>query len=145
MPWCPGCGAEYRKGKKKCPDCGLPLRDAPLLDNTVQFNEKDWTIVYRASDPDEAEMIRGLLDASGIKAATRDGMGALRNLYGPMAGGTGEVSIFVLKSKAEEAQEIIRENTDWSEDELAEYMDKEGMLDDEGDDCYGDDYDLYVD
>ncbi len=118
MPFCPGCGYEYRKGIKKCPDCGLPLRDAPLLDEKNQLDANDWMVIYRVSDIHQAEILRGLLESHGIRTAARDNMGSMRYLYGGFSFFSDLVDIYILKDDAVRAEKIIKEKYKLSEDKL---------------------------
>lgn len=129
MPWCHNCKSEYQEGVETCPDCGLPLKSAPGL-SEVPYNETDWQTVYRAPDSSQAEAISALLESDGITAKVRDSQGALKSIYG---GGVfdGNVEIFVMKEKLEEASRIIENRIQWSDSELTEYMKKKGELVDE--------------
>jgi hypothetical protein len=132
MPWCPGCGYEYEEGVKECPDCKLPLRKAPGLAEMEFDDSIKWTVVYTATDQERAGIIHDLLEDNGINVAVRDSEGPLRSILG---GGVleGDVEIYVLKYKAEEAKKIIESNVEWSEKELVDYMEEHGDLDeDEG-------------
>lgn len=60
------------------------------------------------NDPAEAEVLRGLLEAQGIRVMlSKEGASTA---YGLTAGTFGEVEVFVSASQAEEAGRIFEEN-----------------------------------
>ncbi len=150
MRWCPKCGSEYRQDIKACPDCELPLRDAPLLkdmgiDPDLVRKDydigKEYVVVYTASDNSQAEMIRDLLVDNDIPAMIKDQMGAMRHLYGSVSSFSGgNFEIIVLKKHIEQAEKVIKENLEWSEGELTEQLERQGKLSDDPDDELDDEY-----
>jgi hypothetical protein len=128
MKYCHKCNTEYIIDIETCPDCGSVLHDAPGLEETVSTDEKDWVIVTRVKDQYEAEMIHSLLESEGIHTSVRDPAGGLKNLYGPFLPDRGTVEILVHKSNLEKAREVILKNSEWTEDELTEYMESEGSI-----------------
>ena len=130
MLWRHGCNMEYKEGISTCPDCGLPLKSAPGLSEPPYEPGIEWTMVYRAPDISQAESINALLESEGITAKVRDSQGALKSIYG---GGVfdGKVDILVLKEKLEEASKVIENQIQWTDDELTDYMEKKGELDNE--------------
>lgn len=142
MKYCHRCGTDYSVNLKKCPDCGGKLHNAPGLKETVTSNENEWVVVTRARDQHEAELIHGLLESEGVSASVRDPAGILKFLYGPFPFFRGTVEIYVHKSNYEKAREIIIENGEWTEEELTEFMESQGFVDEEEDDFLDIDADL---
>jgi hypothetical protein len=142
MKYCHRCGTEYSVNLKKCPDCGGKLHNAPGLKETVTTNEKDWVVVARARDQQEAEAIHALLDSEGIPSSVRDSAGVLKYLYGPFPFFGGSVEIYVHKTKYEKAKEVILENGEWTEDELTEYMESQGFVEEEEEEFLDTDLDV---
>ena len=66
MPFCPKCNYEYIEGVKVCPDCNEPLDEELHVDETPEYDEDDWVVVYTANDEYEINMIRDNLESSGI-------------------------------------------------------------------------------
>lgn len=60
------------------------------------------------NDPIQAEVMRGLLEAQGIKVMLSKE--AASTVYGLTAGAFSEVEVFVPESQAEEAKRIINES-----------------------------------
>jgi hypothetical protein len=127
MPWCPKCGAEYKKGIETCTTCNLPLRSAPPLDETVTHDEDDLVKVCNVGTVAHAEIIQGLLETNGIRVMVRDNDGALRGLYPSLV--TGSVDVLVFKNDFDKASTLISDHLEWSEDELTEFMERSGVLD----------------
>ncbi|MEX1143221.1 MAG: DUF2007 domain-containing protein [Anaerolineales bacterium] len=60
------------------------------------------------NDPAEAEVLRGLLEAQGIRVMlSKEGASTA---YGLTAGAFGEVEVFVSEAQAEEAERLFEEN-----------------------------------
>ena len=113
MPWCPKCGLEYIERVKVCPDCELPLRDSPVLEDAKPYlDEEGWVAVVELNDVHEAEIVVGLLESKGINAMARDHLGALRNLYGGFSFFGEKIAVYVPKEDAEWAASIIRDRSD---------------------------------
>lgn len=73
---------------------------------------REWVEVYKAPDHVEAELIRGLLEASGIPVVTEArGAQALPFILGPARVG-GYISILVPPDQEEAAEEVLRARED---------------------------------
>ena len=101
--YCPTCGAEYRPGFTRCPDCDVDLVDDPpksaepeaddpeyfaVLDPLhpdYVYDPRDWrsmdlVLVHTARNDFEVDIAMGLLRSEGIRAFCPDG-GADGSLY----------------------------------------------------------------
>ena len=116
MPFCPQCEAEYREGFTHCPDCDIDLVDelsaetppATTASTTRGLFDPDdvpEVVTVFTSGVMEAEIVRSLLEASGIPALVRTpgATGAYPVTVGMM--GTGEVKVPV--DRCEDALEVI--------------------------------------
>lgn len=87
MPWCPKCKSEYREGFTECATCHVPLvdelpeEDETRVQDTVQAGPAEETVqianpiaVYTSERRIDAEMIRDMLQDSGIAAGMRQVM-----------------------------------------------------------------------
>lgn len=134
MPWCPSCSYEYVKGREKCPDCDLPLRQAPGLDE-VKFQDRRWVTIRCVPDPVQAELAKAFLESNGCEASIRDGAGIARTILGPGSTSGASVDILVPEEIARHAASLLRAEMNWSEEELAAYMEEHG-------ESVSDDYEL---
>ena len=87
MPWCPKCKSEYREGFTECATCHVPLvdelpeEDEIRIQDTVQAEPAEGIVqianpiaVYTSERRIDAEMIRDMLQDSGIAAGMRQVM-----------------------------------------------------------------------
>lgn len=87
MPWCPKCKSEYREGFTECATCHVPLvdelpeEDETRVQDTVQAGPAEETVqianpiaVYTSERRIDAEMVRDMLQDSGIAAGMRQVM-----------------------------------------------------------------------
>jgi hypothetical protein len=111
MPYCPQCGAEYREGFTRCSDCDVDLvpelpAEGPNQEQ-VRFDPHDVPelVTIFTAGPMEAEIVRSLLESSGIPALVRHpgATGAYPVSVGMM--GAGEVRVPV--DRRDEALEVI--------------------------------------
>ena len=104
MPYCPKCRDEFEDRVKVCPDCNVALVDElPELPEQETIDEE---IVHIATAPNEmvANMWAGILEENGIRCMLK-GMGLQASMYAsPLAV---PYEIYVLKSEAEKAKEIL--------------------------------------
>ena len=68
------------------------------------IENKNWEILLK-TDPNEAEIIRGKLEISGIEAKLEQE--AVGKILGFTTDGLGEVKVYVPKNKLEEAKKIL--------------------------------------
>jgi len=133
MPWCNKCGAEYLDGVEVCSNCNIPLKAAPGLAESPD-EESEWVVITKVPDITQAKTIYALLKSAGIPAMVRDRHGALKNLYGNMSFLEQGVEVYVHVSRLDEAQEFLKRQVEWTEDELVDYMERTGELEKETDD-----------
>ncbi len=66
MAYCPECGAEFRGGIRRCPECRVDLLEE-LEDPSLEENQEENLVLIRAVDSaDEAKRIKELLLRHGI-------------------------------------------------------------------------------
>ena len=112
--FCPKCHAEYREGFTKCSDCHidlvskLPPLPKPEYANTV--------VVFTSSNVLEANLVKTLLEGSGIEVFLQDA-----NLAGLYPYALGGIKLAVRKDYAGKAESVLKE-----------YRAKEGLYPKEG-------------
>ncbi len=120
---CPQCGAEYRPGFERCPDCDRALVDEPVVEDTTppEVEHIPREEVFTTGRRIDADMIRGLLEAHGFDARIwASGMGPYR-LESAVTEITGVPSPFnayrvsVPSDDAEEARALIADATEESQ------------------------------
>lgn len=107
--YCPRCRTEYRSGFTVCADCHEALvqelpreRARPPRPERAQ-TLGDLVVVYEVSVP-EAEMMRSVLEGSGIAAAVKSGQSGA---YPVTVGDMGQGHVLVRRSDAQRAREVI--------------------------------------
>src|SRR5918996_1902491 len=105
---CPECRAEYRPGFTRCSDCGVELVESLPEDESATREPigHDLVQVYRAWGAPQAELVRSILEANGIRPALF-GEGANR-VYNMTVGPLAEVRIMVERDDAAAAGDILR-------------------------------------
>lgn len=99
MPFCPKCKYEYVEGTVSCPDCGEPLiAELP--------GEEEFANVFSGADPIETQIIKGVLEASGIPVVVRSDVDDMEVYMGSNA--RGGLVLSVPASKRLEAEEAVR-------------------------------------
>lgn len=79
MPYCPTCNREYRRGKSRCPDCGVPLIDAPwesaVVDSSHVSSEPSGDlhlqVIYSSGSEVDLRRAKAFLKAEGIECLIR--------------------------------------------------------------------------
>lgn len=67
MGYCPNCGAEYRAGIERCPDCDEALvPEPPVAENTPELEQLH--DVYATGRRVDAELVRSMLESHGLNA-----------------------------------------------------------------------------
>ena len=79
------------------------------------MSENQWQVVYEATDPVNAEILRGLLESQGIQVhLSQEGAGrAIGFTVGPL----GFVQVLVPSDDFEKATELLAEYTDNQDEE----------------------------
>lgn len=74
MAFCPSCEAEYKEGFTVCPDCDLKLVAGLNSENRLHDRGEGKPIALRSfKNSAEAEMVREMLEANGIRAFVEGG------------------------------------------------------------------------
>ena len=108
MPYCPECKYEYREGIITCPDCNVALvssLSAPA-EPTVEETNEQMVSIYSTDSQVEAELIKGMLQTSGIEVFDQPDM----SFYGNFADTLANLQIYVLESDAAQATRLINES-----------------------------------
>lgn len=100
MSWCPKCNSEFDTGATRCPRCDVALEDAP-----ADVVHKDLVEVWRAQGEMDAQLVRSILDGSGIDSMHHGE--ALRLTHAFTVDGLAEVRIFVREEDAHSARELL--------------------------------------
>jgi hypothetical protein len=113
MPYCTGCGDEFQKWVKTCPDCGLALVDKlprpseqeRLAEQRRRERRKE-PIVHVATAPNEsvARFWAGILEDNGIRCLVRS-TGLRPAAY--VLPHSLQCTMHVLASEAERASQIL--------------------------------------
>ena len=108
MPFCPECEYEYREGITTCPDCNVALVSSlsTQAEPTVAETNEQIVSVYSTDSQIEAELVKGMLETSGIKVFDQPDM----SFYGNFANTLANLQIYVLESDAAMATRLIQES-----------------------------------
>jgi len=113
MPFCPKCKYEYVGGTVSCRDCEEPLvaelpseEAAGEAAGSRQLGEEELANVFSAARPLEAQIIKGVLESSGIPVVVRPDVGEMEVYMGSNA--RGGLVLAVPASKRLEAEEAVR-------------------------------------
>jgi hypothetical protein len=122
MPWCPSCSFEFPAGKKKCPECGQPIRNAQNQES-IRFKDRNWMSIREVPDPIQGEFMRNFLKSNGFDVAIRNGDGEINLKVKPTST---KVHILVPTESARAAATLLRADMsspaeDDLEDEVIEH------------------------
>ena len=74
MAFCPNCEAEYREGIEVCPDCNMELVAELTPDNKVHDTSEGEPVPLQSFKTSaEADMVREMLEANGIRSFVQGG------------------------------------------------------------------------
>lgn len=121
MPFCPECKYEYREGITTCPDCNVALVSSlsTQAEPTVAETNEQIVSVYSTDSQIEAELVKGMLETSGIKVFDQPDM----SFYGNFANTLANLQIYVLESDAAQATRLIQESSQSADNQPAEQQD----------------------
>jgi predicted amidophosphoribosyltransferase len=105
MPFCPKCRSEFVEGTSLCEDCGVPLLSGPPPDEQPADPAEDLVEIWRAQGEINAQLVRSLLEGSGIRSMLSGE--TLRLTHGLTIDGLALVRIFVRAEDAARAADII--------------------------------------
>ena len=117
--YCPQCGAEYRPGFDRCPDCDRTLVDtppAPAGEPKTGWEQVARDGVFVSGRRLDAEMVRGMLEAHGFDVAIWAGGMSNWRMESAITEMTGVPSPFnsyrvmVLEEEAAAARAILEES-----------------------------------
>ena len=100
MKYCPNCLAEYEDRITDCADCEVPLVNSPDETRRMHRSGEKYLTVFKDADAFEAQMVKSLLESSGIPCKL---LGGLQNSSFPML----PVEIQVPEDREAEARELI--------------------------------------
>jgi len=105
MPFCAKCRSEYVAGTSVCDDCGTSLVDKLPAIDAVVGDPGELVEVWRAQGEMESQMVRSLLEGSGIDSMLSGE--ALRLTHGLTVNGLAQVRILVREEDVAKACETI--------------------------------------
>ena len=105
MPFCPKCRSEFVEGTVECSDCGVPLVEEPAGQSPLVTDTDDLVEVWRAQGEVNAQLVRSLLEGSGIRSMLSGE--SLRLTHGLTVDGLALVRVLVRSGDARRACEII--------------------------------------
>ena len=124
MPYCPRC-KEAVNDATECPECGSALVDE-LPFQAVPARDDTWVEITSTGTADEANLIRGFLDAEGIPAEIEN----VKFNMEPINFGTmGDIRVYVGAQDEQRALELLR-NREQEWDKLAD--DDDTLVTDDG-------------
>jgi hypothetical protein len=108
MPYCPVCKHEFEADVTECPTDKTPLVDE-LPFQTVEGSETVWVEIASAVTEDQARLLQGFLEASGIPTQIE----SLKFTMEPVnLGALAEIRVFVESTRGDEALRLLEERDD---------------------------------
>ena len=105
MPYCPKCRSEFVEGTSACEDCHVPLVAGPPAEEGPIRSDADLVEIWRTQGEMNAQIVRSLLDGSGIPSMLSGE--SLRLTHGLTIDGLALVRVFVRAEDASRAGDII--------------------------------------
>jgi putative signal transducing protein len=104
MPYCPTCKQRF-DDLKECPDCVTKLIDE-LPFQAVPAENTTWVEIASTGTEDEANLLRGFLEAEGIPAAVENVKFTMEpTTFGKM----GDIRVYVAAEDEQRALELLRQ------------------------------------
>ena len=107
--FCPSCKSEYEADVKECSECGVALvavlTESASADPNIKLVE-----VWRAQGEVDAQMIRSILESSGVESMLQGE--SVRLTHGFTIDGLAEVRILVRGEDEARAREILKSSTE---------------------------------
>ena len=124
MPYCPSCKEAVSEGTE-CPECGAKLVDE-LPFQAIPAANATWVEIASTGTEDEANLIRGFLEAEGIPAQIENVKFSMEPInFGKM----GDIRVYVSAEDESRAMGLLREReAEW--DKLRD--DEDTVVTDEG-------------
>ena len=105
MPYCPTCKHEYAAGTAECPECKSKLVDE-LPFQAREGEGTTWVEIASVGTEDEANLMRGFLEAEGIPAQIEN----VKFNVEPVNFGTmGDIRIYVGAEDEQRALQLLKE------------------------------------
>ena len=105
--FCPSCRDEYREGFTHCAECGAELVEELPPEPAEPRIGPELVQVFEAHGYMQAEMVRGVLEASGIESLLTGDGGAIGQMYPLSAGPLSRIFVLVRLEDAPRAVEVI--------------------------------------
>jgi predicted amidophosphoribosyltransferase len=105
MAFCPKCRSEFVEGTRECSDCGVPLVDELPEEPRGRGENDDLVEVWRTQGEVNAQLVRSLLEGSGISSMLSGE--SLRLTHGLTVDGLALVRVLVRAADARRSCEII--------------------------------------
>ena len=105
LPYCPKCRSEFVEGTLTCSDCGVRLVPELAAEKRTPGDEEDLVEVWRTQGEINAQLVRSLLEGSGISAMLTGE--SLRLTHGLTLDGLALVRVLVRSADSKRACEVI--------------------------------------
>jgi hypothetical protein len=105
MPYCPTCKHEYAAGTSECPECKSKLVDE-LPFQAREGEGMTWVEIAGVGTADEANLMRGFLEAEGIPAQIEN---VKFNVEPVNFGAMGDIRIYVDAEDEQRALALLKE------------------------------------
>lgn len=130
MPYCPTCKEAVDDNVAECPECGAKVVDE-LPFQTIEAQNSTWVEIASCGGEDEANLIRGFLQAEGIPAQIENVKFSMEPInFGKM----GDIRVYVSTEDEARALELMRaREKEWNK------------LDDDGDTLVTDEGEARID
>lgn len=123
--FCPMCQSEYRAGFTRCQECGVDLV-SQLPEPDAELRARGFEVVFVTLNPIEADLVRSVLEASGIEVFMIDEN--ITRIDPPIALMIGGMKVAVPQGQRDAAIEVLKQyrRTSGLESVPLEAVDTEG-------------------